>query len=125
MASAAPALKHDDADDARTKEKVMVKKRVRRTVCNKVWREDEKKALEAGVIKYGKGAWAKILNDPDLRDALSGRTNVDLKVRSPRLSCMNFLPVCRLRLCAVFGSSRLMNRRASQCLYESGTYLVT
>lgn len=44
------------------------------------WTEEEEAALKAGVHKHGPGKWRTILTDPEFRDILHMRSNVDLKV---------------------------------------------
>lgn len=55
------------------------RRRLNRRGCYNLWSESERTALELGVEKHGKGAWARILGDPEFKDSLKRRTNVDLK----------------------------------------------
>lgn len=45
----------------------------------RTWTEVEKDALVRGVDRYGLGKWQMIKRDPEFREALQTRTNVDLK----------------------------------------------
>lgn len=58
---------------------VVKRRRLNRNGCYNLWSETERSAFECGVKKHGKGAWARILRDPEFKEALKHRTNVDLK----------------------------------------------
>ncbi|KAE8818674.1 Telomeric repeat-binding factor 2 [Hordeum vulgare] len=45
------------------------------------WTAEEEAALKAGIGKHGAGKWRTILKDPEFRNILCYRSNVDLKVR--------------------------------------------
>lgn len=58
---------------------VVKRRRLNRNGCYNFWSETERTAFECGVRKHGKGAWVRILKDPEFKEALKHRTNVDLK----------------------------------------------
>lgn len=51
------------------------------------WTKEEEAALKAGVQKHGPGKWKTILTDPDFSDALTNRSNIDLKVPPLIINC--------------------------------------
>ncbi|XP_074327285.1 telomere repeat-binding factor 4-like [Apium graveolens] len=53
------------------------------------WTKEEEAALKAGVRKHGHGKWKNILTDPDFSDALTNRSNVDLKDKWRNLGIVN------------------------------------
>lgn len=53
------------------------------------WTREEEAALKAGVDKHGPGKWKTILTDPDFKDALSNRSNIDLKDKWRNLGIAN------------------------------------
>jgi Myb-like DNA-binding domain len=46
----------------------------------KRWTDEERDAIQRGVLKYGVGCWKQIKEDDDLADVLSERTTVQIKV---------------------------------------------
>ncbi|KAK1375915.1 MYB transcription factor [Heracleum sosnowskyi] len=53
------------------------------------WTGEEEAALKAGVDKHGPGKWKTILTDPDFKDALANRSNIDLKDKWRNLGIAN------------------------------------
>ncbi|KAL7152380.1 hypothetical protein ABFS83_04G093300 [Erythranthe nasuta] len=50
------------------------------------WTAEEEETLRAGVGKHGTGKWKNILLDPEFKEKLSNRSNVDLKDKWRNLS---------------------------------------
>ncbi|KAK1363714.1 MYB transcription factor [Heracleum sosnowskyi] len=67
-------------------------------LCNLKWTSKEEASLKDAILKHGPGKWADILKDPQFRNVLRARSNVDLKDKwrnmqlakngEPRNSCM-------------------------------------
>lgn len=53
------------------------------------WTREEEAALKAGVDKHGPGKWKTILTDSDFSDALTNRSNIDLKDKWRNLGIAN------------------------------------